>query len=69
MGQRDRALYALNVVEDAFSEVPNGTGQSAGTDAFDKAEQEGTRLALTPVDPAEKITSAMPLDQRMVDFD
>jgi murein DD-endopeptidase MepM/ murein hydrolase activator NlpD len=45
------------------------TGQSAGTDAFDKAEQEGTRLALTPVDPAEKITNAMPLDQRVVDFD
>jgi len=45
------------------------TGQSAGTDAFDKAEQEGTRLAVTPVDPAEKLTNAMPLDQRVVDFD
>jgi murein DD-endopeptidase MepM/ murein hydrolase activator NlpD len=45
------------------------TGQSAGTDAFDKAEQEGTRLAVTPVDAAEKITNAMPLDQRVMDFD
>ena len=45
------------------------TGQSAGTDAFDKAEQEGTRLAVTPVDPAEKLANAMPLDQRVVDFD
>jgi len=45
------------------------TGQSAGTDAFDKAEQNGTRLDVTPVDPAAKITDAMPLDQRVVDFD
>ncbi len=45
------------------------TGQSAGTEAFDKAEQEGTRLEVTPVDPAERVTGAMPLDQRVVSFD
>jgi hypothetical protein len=45
------------------------TGQSPGTEAFNKAEQEGTRLEVTPVDPAERVTGAMPLDQLVVDFD
>ncbi len=45
------------------------TGRSAGTEAFDEAEQEGTRLEVTPVDPAKKVTDAMPLDQRVVSFD
>ena len=45
------------------------TGQSAGTEAFNKAEQEGTRLEVIPVDPAERVTNAMPLDQLVVDFD
>ena len=44
------------------------TGQSAGTDAFNKAEQEGTRLEVTPVDPAKTVTEAMPLDQNVVSF-
>ena len=45
------------------------TGRSAGTDAFNEAEQEGTRLEVTPVDPAERVTQAMPLDQYVVSFD
>jgi hypothetical protein len=45
------------------------TGRSAGTEAFDEAEQEGTRLEVTPVDPAERVTDAMPLDQIVVSFD
>jgi murein DD-endopeptidase MepM/ murein hydrolase activator NlpD len=45
------------------------TGQGPGTEAFNKAEQEGTRLEVTPVDPAERVTGAMPLDQLVVDFD
>jgi murein DD-endopeptidase MepM/ murein hydrolase activator NlpD len=45
------------------------TGRSAGTEAFDEAEQEGTRLEVTPVDPAERVTQALPLDQYVVSFD
>ena len=45
------------------------TGQSAGTDAFNEAEQEGTRLEVTAVDPAKTVTEAMPLDQNVVSFD
>ena len=44
------------------------TGRSAGTDAFDEAEQRGTRLEVAPVDPAERVTDAMPLDQSVVSF-
>ncbi|HZA21424.1 MAG TPA: M23 family metallopeptidase, partial [Dehalococcoidia bacterium] len=45
------------------------TGRSAGTEAFNEAEQKGTRLEITPVDPVETVTNAMPLDQFVVDFD
>ena len=45
------------------------TGRSAGTEAFNEAEQEGTRLEVTPVDPAERVTGAIPLDQFVVSFD
>jgi len=45
------------------------TGRSAGTEAFNEAEQKGTRLEVTPVDPTKKVTDAMPLDQRVVSFD
>ena len=45
------------------------TGRSAGTEAFNEAEQKGTPLEVTPVDPAESITDAMPLDQYVVSFD
>jgi pimeloyl-ACP methyl ester carboxylesterase len=35
----------------------------------DPAEQEGTRLEVTPVDPAERVTQLIPLDQYVVSFD
>jgi hypothetical protein len=45
------------------------TGQSAGTDAFNKAEADGTPLEFTPVDPVKTVTEAMPLDQNVVSFE
>ena len=44
------------------------TGRSAGTEAFNEAEQKGTRLGVTPVNPAKKVSDAMPLDQSIVSF-
>ncbi|MDQ3637786.1 MAG: M23 family metallopeptidase [Actinomycetota bacterium] len=64
-GPQSLASNGLPYVIDSFLV----TGQSAGTDAFDKAEQEGTRLDVTPTDPAETVTNAMPLDQLVVSFD
>jgi murein DD-endopeptidase MepM/ murein hydrolase activator NlpD len=64
-GPLSLASNGLPYVVDSFTV----TGQSAGTEAFDKAEQEGTRLEVTPVDPAERVTGAMPLDQSVVSFD
>jgi murein DD-endopeptidase MepM/ murein hydrolase activator NlpD len=44
------------------------TGKNpVGTAAFDKAE--GTPLKVDRVDPAKKVTEAMPLDQLVVSFD
>jgi len=45
------------------------TGQTAGTEAFDIAEAEGTRLEVTPLAPVAAVTNAMPLDQTVVTFD
>jgi hypothetical protein len=46
------------------------TGQNtAGTEAFDEAEAEGTPLEVDPISPAETVTDAMPLDQLVVSFD
>jgi hypothetical protein len=36
---------------------------------FDEAEAEGTPLEVAPVEPPEKVTEAMPLDQTVVSFD
>jgi hypothetical protein len=44
------------------------TGQTPGTHAFDEAEAEGTPLKVNPVEPAETVTEAMPLDQYVVSF-
>ena len=55
----------LTYVVDSFTV----SGRSAGTEAFDEAESEGTPLEVTPVDPAERVTQAMPLDQYVVSFD
>ncbi len=51
---------------DSFTVTGRNT---AGTEAFDKAEAEGTPLRVSPVDPAERVTGAMPLDQFVVSFD
>ncbi|MBA4116889.1 MAG: M23 family metallopeptidase [Rubrobacter sp.] len=59
------ASNGLPYIVDSFTV----TGRSAGTDAFNEAEQEGTRLEVTPVDPAETVTEVMPLDQLVVSFD
>ena len=64
-GPLSLASNGLPYVIDSFAV----TGRSAGTEAFDKAEQEGTRLDVTPVDPPERVTRAMPLDQTVVSFD
>ena len=50
---------------DSFTVTGRNT---AGTEAFDKAEAEGTPLKVSPVDPAERVTDVMPLDQFVVGF-
>jgi murein DD-endopeptidase MepM/ murein hydrolase activator NlpD len=46
------------------------TGKNpGGTAAFDKAEAEGTPLKVDRVEPARRVTEAMPLDQVVVSFD
>ena len=64
-GPLSLASNGLPYVVDSFT----ATGQSAGTEAFDEAEAEGMPLEVTPVDPPETVTEAMPLDQYVVSFD
>ena len=64
-GPLSLASNGLPYVVDSFTV----TGQTPGTDAFDEAEAEGTPLEVTPVDPPETVTQAMPLDQAVVSFD
>ena len=49
---------------DAFEVV----GHSAGTEAFDVAEEKGTPLAVAPITPAARVTRALPLDQSIIRF-
>jgi hypothetical protein len=44
------------------------TGATAGTEAFDKAEADGTTLAITPVAPPRTVRNALPLDQLEISF-
>lgn len=44
------------------------TGKTPGTAAFDEAETNGTPLAVTVISPPQKVTGAMPLDQRVITF-
>jgi Peptidase family M23 len=44
------------------------TGKTGGTAAFDKAESDGTPLAVTPVEPPQPVKRAMPLDQLIISF-
>jgi hypothetical protein len=45
------------------------TGATPGTAAFDKAEAEGTPLAITPMAPPRAVRNALPLDQLEISFD
>jgi len=44
------------------------TGATAGTEAFDKAEADGTPLAITPLAPPRAVRNALPLDQLEISF-
>ena len=44
------------------------TGATAGTEAFDKAEADGTPLAITPAAPPRAVRNALPLDQLEISF-
>jgi hypothetical protein len=44
------------------------TGKSPGTEAFDKAETNGTPLPVTPFSPPQELKRAMPLDQTIISF-
>jgi Peptidase family M23 len=44
------------------------TAQTPGTAAFDAAEANGTVLAVKPVEAADQVTDAMPLDQLIISF-
>lgn len=44
------------------------TRLSPGTEAFDKAEANGTPLAMKPVSPSNHVTNALPLDQLIISF-
>jgi Peptidase family M23 len=44
------------------------TGSANGTQAFDKAEADGTPLAITPVVPGRAVRNALPLDQLEISF-
>jgi hypothetical protein len=44
------------------------TGKSPGTKAFDEAEEKGTPLAVTPVNPPQQVKDALPLDQLIISF-
>jgi hypothetical protein len=65
-GPHSLASNGLPYEVDSFTVTGRNT---AGTEAFDEAEAEGTPLEVDPVDPAERVTDAMPLDQFVVSFD
>jgi hypothetical protein len=44
------------------------TGHTPGTAAFDAAEEQGTPLTITPVNPPAAVKHALPLDQTIVRF-
>ena len=44
------------------------TGRTAGTEAFDHAEAEGTPLEMKPLNPPQAVRSGLPLDQLVISF-
>jgi len=43
-------------------------GETAGTKAFDEAEEKGSPLAITPLSPVQQVKGALPLDQLIISF-
>ena len=58
------AANGLPYAIDAFTM----TGTTGGTAAFDKAEADGTPLAIAPVTPPRPVKNALPLDQLEITF-
>ena len=58
------AANGLPYAIDAFTV----TGTTGGTAAFDKAEADGTPLAITPTTPERAVKNALPLDQLEIRF-
>jgi hypothetical protein len=44
------------------------TGKTAGTKAFDEAEEKGIPIAITPMSPVPQVKGALPLDQLIISF-
>jgi murein DD-endopeptidase MepM/ murein hydrolase activator NlpD len=63
-GPSPLASNGLPYAIDAFTV----TGATDGTAAFDKAEAEGSALAITPVAPPRAVRNALPLDQLEISF-
>ena len=59
------ASNGLPYVFDAFT---LSAVDKAGTADFDKAEATGSALALTKIDPPQRLSNALPLDLSVVDF-
>jgi|SRR5271170_2305547 len=55
-------LQTLDAEIDAF-QVKSKT---PGTEAFDEADEKGTPVPVTPVEPAQDVKDAMPLDQLII---
>jgi murein DD-endopeptidase MepM/ murein hydrolase activator NlpD len=58
------AANGLPYAIDAFTV----TGTTGGTAAFDKAEADGTPLAISSITPPRAVTNALPLDQLEIRF-
>ena len=58
------AANGLPYAIDAFTV----TGTTGGTAAFDKAEGDGTPLAIAPITPPRAMKNALPLDQLEIEF-
>jgi murein DD-endopeptidase MepM/ murein hydrolase activator NlpD len=58
------AANGLPYAMDAFTV----TGTTSGTAEFDKAESDGTPLAIAPVTPPRAVKNALPLDQLEITF-
>jgi len=44
------------------------TGKSNGTEEFDRAEADGTPLAVNAISPSQSVPKGLPLDQLVISF-